>query len=217
MVPSRPTFDPEPTSRRQRAIAECALRPSNPVPGRSPGAASLATSSANDWAPFLPVTLPAKSGSTTRRVSTSWRGVFSRSMPSRKNGRFSSKNMGNRWLAVTTSSSASTWAKSGFTVASRTRLDDTLARAVRLGCQETGSATNRRPASSRRPSCDDTTVGISSTERSGAMWVRPRRTPAWSSRLVRPRTSGRQESSSSLRCLIDRCTCRPQVRPSPTA
>ena len=42
------------------------------------------------------------SGSTMVRVWTALIGVWKISMPSRKKGRFSSKKMGKRWLAVTT-------------------------------------------------------------------------------------------------------------------
>jgi hypothetical protein len=38
--------------------------------------------------------------------------------PSMKNGRFSEKNTGNRWLTSTWNASLSTWLKSGLTVAS---------------------------------------------------------------------------------------------------
>ena len=60
------------------------------------------------------------------------------SMPSRKKGRFSSKKMGKRWLAVTTVASASTCAKSGLTARSSVSADEATNFAVSPGSKTTG-------------------------------------------------------------------------------
>ena len=44
--------------------------------------------------------------------------------PSMKNGRFSEKKIGNRWLTSTWNASLSTWLKSGLTVASSVTVDE---------------------------------------------------------------------------------------------
>ncbi len=61
-----------------------------------PGALSLASNSPKVFLPRLPESFTARSGSTMARVCTAWIGVLKISMPSRKNGRFSSKKIGKR-------------------------------------------------------------------------------------------------------------------------
>src|SRR5262249_7973893 len=63
-------------------------------------------------------------------------------MPSKKNGRFSSKKIGKRWLAVTTVWSASTCAKSGLIAASRVMVGVRLNFIVSPGSSRTGRLTH---------------------------------------------------------------------------
>ena len=75
----------------------------------------MATSAVPLVRPRVPVSFSAASGSTMLRLWKARIGVWNRSAPSRKNGRFSVKKSGKRWLAVLWGWSASTSAKSGLT------------------------------------------------------------------------------------------------------
>src|SRR3712207_6952960 len=83
------------------------------------------------------------SGSTMVRVCTAAICVRKMSMPSRKKGRFSSKKIGKRWLAVLTVASASTCAKSGLTARPSVAAEDMTSFAVRPGSNPTGLLTKR--------------------------------------------------------------------------
>ena len=154
------------------------------------------------------------------RVCTAAICVLKMSMPSRKNGRFSSKKIGNRWLAVTTNWSDSTCAKSGFRVKSRVMVGVSVYLPVSPGSSFTGSFTKRPglgvPASAlngsadfRLPVSDTVKLGISSNVLSVERPSRPARCPSWANQLFLSRSSGIHISSELFNRLVRRQKCMP--------
>ena len=98
------------------------------------------------------------------RVNTTSIGVAKKSTPSRKNGRFSGKNSANRSLTSSCATSASTWEKSGLTVALSVRLEVKPQRVVSPG-STSSSPLSRPPPGNDWISSVRLTVSVGSSSR----------------------------------------------------
>ena len=131
------------------------------------------------------------------------------SVPSRKNGRFSSKKSANRSLTAICPASASTWLKSGLYVASSVRLEVRPYLALKPNSPLTGSRVNASAPASKVPCLVPVSTGFSSRKRPRSRSRSPLSEPESVSRFATSWVTGAHDASNPERWIL-RTICRPQ-------
>ena len=128
-----------------------------------------------------------------------------------KNGRFSEKKIGNRWLTSTWKASLSTWLKSGLTVASSVIVDESPHFAL-MPKSPSASASPHSPGATRSSLRVNTADGISSRVGRGSRFEKPSLECFWNTH--EPGSSAGHDTDTPVRLMrrqkrIPICTSAP--------